>query len=853
MEPSTKRQRTTTSEEEEEVSSTVVAKSSNHDFDRLIPGGLNPKAADMIRKYLDFLQLTPQEVRSRASGLQSMPGLFNYYHKDDLSDDEVMRLTQTIHESFSGLAFKNSQMFLDELYKHRPELLKAFRWVPFNKLPDVVGARLKGDQIRMSQWLFDTQALDAQPRRMPGSLLESRRVGSRQQVYNHAVGFRMPMDFWLDPTKLRAYNKSLQAMGKTIHQTMEREILQKLMYEGTQYHAANQYQLPFESSMHLSNALLQLRNGEFAVQKNGAGFQALETSGYNRLRNYGHTPDTVVISPELLQYEKVVNPMNRVLSKIGKSTASKQLEDPFDLQGVEGKMITPTLGMKCVTSRSFNVGGVFSDPLQTPVYNPSRWCMKPLGQHERTAEYRTAHRTIEIVDGDAEEIVPITLYDVCTKAGLWVEDGRAPGKTWSENMRKFLAAMTDSKGARLPTVGELCDVGDCSFIIRAIHSRLTAHAKDADSHPECDALSLAFNGRDRGAPNADLPDADVERILTADQEIGGNNQLDLATLRRNPSTVYDVRFKDEMHLRGVIDGFKGAMAMVPGGVAATYAQFFAWADRRDKGERGKSRVPGMADIANMLFTGQVAEAMLDADVPFPLVFNIFRMHERFRAGSIIYMNSKESMVMAIKGCNLLRSNDAQKFETNVQLKLQAGPVLVEPRSVGVQHNVVAIEYLGGAGTEFYNWNEAKTRHDGMVVVPLPYCCAPTTIYSCIFGAVPDSILPSHHQEDLKESAERVYGVLRDNITASFHREGKENMFTTQGILQPQPKDQIIAMRGSCRRYDPGQKKMVDTQEGRTSLGKACSVDQFQRLKGRGGDLAGDGIMGSSFGTTPVFG
>lgn len=842
MEPQTKRRRCTGGDDDDDNSD---------EFNRLVPGGLNPQAASMIKKYLDFLELTPQEVRSRASGLQSMPGLFNYYHKDDLSDDEIMRLTQTIHESFSGLSFKNSQMFLDELYKKRPELLQTFRWIPFSKLPESIGARIKGDNIHLSQWLFETQALDAQPRRMPGSLLESRRVGSHQQVYNHAVGFRMPMDFWLDPTKLRAYNKSLQAIGKTIHQTMEREILQKLMYESTRYHTSNHYQLPFESQMQFSNALLQLRNGEFAVQKNGSGFQGLETAGYNRLRNFGYTPDTAIISPELLQYDKVVNPMNRVLSKIGRSTASKELADPFDLQGVEGKMTTPTLGMKCVTSRSFQVGGRYSDPMHTTVFNPSRWCMKHLGQHERTADYRTAHRTIEIVDGDAEEIVPITLYDVCRKAGLWVQ--AAEGKEWSENMRKFLEAMTRIDN-RPPTLGEICDAGKCGFIIRAIHSKLTAHSRDSDAHPECDALSLVFNRRAPGSGTSDLKDGDVERILNDDGEIGDREpRLNLQAARRR-DVVFEVRFKDEMHLRGVMTAFKAAVAMAQGNGDTSYEAFFQFADRKDKGERGKARVPGMDKISDSPFTAQTAEAMLDADVPFPLVFNIFRMHERFCAGSIIYMNSKESMVMAIKGCNLLRSNDAQKFETNVQLKLQAGPVLLEPRSVGVQHNVVAIEYLGGAGTAFYDWSDARSKHDGMVVVPLPYCCAPTTIYSCIFGRVPDSILPTHHQEDdLLDAAERVYAVVKANITATFHVEGKENMFTTQGILQPQPKDQIIAMRGSCRRYDPGQKKMVDTHEGRTSLGKSCSVDQFQRLKGRGGDLAGDGIMGSTFGTTPAFG
>ena len=239
-------------------------------------------------------------------------------------------------------------------------------------------------------------------------------------------------------------------------------------------------------------------------------------------------------------------------------------------------------------------------------------------------------------------------------------------------------------------------------------------------------------------------------------------------------------------------------------------------------------------------------------MPLPLGFHVYRMHEKFVGGSAVYFNRK-SLVMAVKSCALLTTNDADTFQTEVQVKFQAGAVVLENRSLLAQHNVVAVRYEDGAGTSFMNWD--KPEHGGdLIVVPVPADAEPKQLYSCILGKVPESILSSSHQgRSHTDEEHKVYAYVADQLKHDFNKDvSGRSIFEADGVLHPSAKDQIIAMRGACMRHDIHCGRMVDTEEGRTALGKACSVEQFQQLKGESSDLGGDGVRGASFGLQGAF-
>ena len=847
------------------------------------PGSLNPEVRSLMEKFVSHY-VDPKHQNARMSSLQLNPHFYPYYHENPLSSSERERVMTTLAESFSGLEFKGNQFFLEQVFRLRPNVLQYIKWVPFEQLTKYGGSRLRGNEVVMDQWIFSTEALEPGSRQVPGQLLNSQRQQDTQAVYNYGVGFRTSLDYFMEPTKLNAYNKNLEALSATILQTMEKQLLQTLFRQSTHYRHKNKYTLPFASEQELSKALSALCNERFAIQKNGAGIRSLESNAFNELRNIGLTPQSVLLSPEVMRHEKVVNPENRILGRVGKSaqeSAPAKDGSGYDLQTVRG-MQTPTYGLAVNQSRSFRNMDTeeFEDPTHTDMYNSSRWSMHPLPhEHENSSKYRTAHRTIGIVDGDREEIRYLTLHDVLEESGMWERDGRSTDgshKKWSAKMEVFLkkiARVDDGDDITDVKIGNICRGSMTDRVVRAIIRKVLQYSSDPDAHPEIHELWRLVVQPMIPESKTELPRDEVIQVLrrcdTERKYFGGAHPPDLPELKESG-------IDSEEECKRVFEHFMAMQVFHDGpaliekvdveSVEARRARwrhnwglFHAYCAQR-QGEDAKFNRTELTyeSVKNRVFTAGLACAMLEADVPFPLSFNIFRMHEKFVGGGAVYFN-RQSVVMAVKSCSLLTTNDADTFQTEVQVKFQAGAVVLDKRSLLAQHNIVAVRYEEGAGTVFHDWSGRRRggrvgqgpRAD-LIAIPLPCDEAPRQLYSCILGKVPECLVPTNSQDSVSDCCQGIYTSAIQHLPFNGRDCKDVSIFEPEGVLQPRPEDQIIAMRGACLRYDIHSQRMADTHEGRTALGKACSVEQFQQLKGLGSDLGGDGVRGATFHTQGAF-
>lgn len=820
-------------------------------------GRLNEEVVDLMGKFVKHY-VDPKHHNARMSSLQLNPHFYPYYHQEPLTSSEKERIMATLADSFSGLEFKGNQMFLEQVFKLRPNVLQYINWVPFEKLTQFGGSRLRGNEVVMDQWIFSTEALEPGSRQLPGQLLNSRRQQETQAVHNYGVGFRTSLDYFMEPTKLNAYNKNLEALSATILQTMEKQLLQTMFQRSTRYRIGNKYNLPFGSEAQLGKALSAMCNERFAIQKNGAGIRALESNAFNELRNIGLTPEAVLLSPEVMRHENVVNPDNRILGRIGKSeqeAAPTKEGSGYDLQTVRG-MKTPTYGLAVNQSRSFRNMDTeeMEDPTHTVMYNSSRWSMHPLPhEHESSSKYRTAHRTIGIVDGDREEIRYLTLHDVLSKSGLC---NLSTGK-WTDPMQEMLTAMHDTD-IKSVSLGLMCEPYHM-HVLDAVSRKVTLYSKDADAHPEIEKLWRIVTKNT--SADKDAKNMTVQKVRTKLENlkpeyfpgIGDAEKPDAPNIYVQSENEIVAKFEQWLLRDQMLPQSKIQTTGNPEDIyKANYRYFSQFCLQNSKDTRARVK-HDRSTIGALGFTARLAAAMLEADVPLPLGFHIYRMREKFTGGSAVYFNRK-SLVMAVKSCALLTTNDADTFQTEVQVKFQAGAVVLENRSLLAQHNVVAVRYEDGAGTTFHSWLPDGGRGD-LIAVPVPADAEPKQLYSCILGKVPESILPYSHQENSHTPKEaKVYAHVKDQLELGhFNTEiGGRSIFEADGVLHPSARDQVIAMRGACMRYDIHSGGMVDTEEGRTALGKACSVEQFQQLKGESSDLGGDGVRGASYGLQGAF-
>lgn len=871
------------SEEDQDELGLVGGRASSSGMAPGRPGRLNPEVTRLMEKFVGYY-VEPKHQNARMSSLQLNPHFYPYYHENPLTSSERERVMTTLAESFSGLEFKGNQFFLEQVFKLRPNVLQYIKWVPFEQLTQYGGSTLRGNEVVMDQWIFSTEALEPGSRQVPGQLLNSQRQQDTQAVYNYGVGFRTSLDYFMEPTKLNAYNKNLEALSATILQTMEKQLLQTLFRQSTHYRHKNKYTLPFASESELAKAMSALCNERFAIQKNGAGIRSLESNAFNELRNIGLTPQSVLLSPEVMRHEKVVNPENRILGRVGKSaqeSAPAKDGSGYDLQTVRG-MQTPTYGLAVNQSRSFRNMETeeFEDPTHTDMYNSSRWSMHPLPhEHENSTEYRTAHRTIGIVDGDREEIRYLTLHDVLEESGMWVTDHKAPDgshKVWSHKMEEFIGLMRKDKSG-LSTLNNLCRGSMTDRVVRAIIRKVLKYSSDPDAHPEAHELwrlvvEPMIKDSKRELPHNMVLDVLIdndqeEKYFTSDDYPHNLPELKESGIYSNAECKRV--FEHFMAMQVFHDG--------PALIAKKEAEsdeaknarwnhnwglFHAYCAQR-QGEKAQFNRTELSyeDVSKLPFTAGLACAMLEADVPFPLSFNLFRMHEKFVGGGAVYFN-RQSVVMAVKSCSLLTTNDADTFQTEVQVKFQAGAVVLDKRSLLAQHNIVAVRYEDGAGTVFHDWSGSRGRRAGrfagqgpkadLIAIPLPCDEAPRQLYSCILGKVPECLVPNNSQDSVSGCCQAIHNIAASELSFNTREFKGVSIFEPEGVLQPRPEDQIIAMRGACLRYDIHSQRMADTHEGRTALGKACSVEQFQQLKGLGSDLGGDGVRGATFHTQGAF-
>lgn len=826
---------------------------------RLGTGRLNREVVDLMGKFVKHY-VDPKHQNARMSSLQLNPHFYPYYHQEPLTSSEKERVMTTLADSFSGLEFKGNQMFLEQVFKLRPNVLQYLQWVPFEKLTQFGGSRLRGNEVVMDQWIFSTEALEPGSRQLPGQLLNSRRQQETQAVHNYGVGFRTSLDYFMEPTKLNAYNKNLEALSATILQTMEKQLLQTIFQRSTHYRIGSKYNLPFGSEAQLGKALSAMCNERFAIQKNGAGIRALESNAYNELRNIGMTPEAVLLSPEVMRHENVVNPDNRILGRLGKSAqeaAPAKEGSGYDLQTVRG-MKTPTYGLTVNQSRSFRNMDTeeMEDPTHTVMYNSSRWSMHPLPhEHESSSKYRTAHRTIGIVDGDREEIRYLTLHDVLTNSKLW----DLSESEWTEPMKDMLKKMTKKKNMKDIDLSVMCGEKH-THVLDAVARKVTLYTKDADAHPEIESLwriVTKSGDEDKEAENLTIDEIQemLENLMPTAFPRNADDKPNAPIIFVQEESDLIAKLEQWRLRDAMLDRSKILISDRGHDENKTYMsnyRYFTTYCAHEKDVVMPRVKPDRRTIRDLPFTASLAAAMLEADVPLPLGFHVYRMREKFVGGSAVYFNRK-SVVMAVKSCSLLTTNDADTFQTEVQVKFQAGAVVLENRSLLAQHNVVAVRYEEGAGTTFMKWGHARSGGD-LIVVPVPANAEPKQLYSCILGLVPESILPSSHQKNaLTQGEKRVYTYVEEQLGSQFNAEiPGRSIFEAEGVLHPNPKDQVLAMRGSCLRYDIHSGRMVDTEEGRTALGKACSVEQFQQLKGESSDLGGDGVRGPSYGLQGAF-
>lgn len=255
-------------------------------------------------------------------------------------------------------------------------------------------------------------------------------------------------------------------------------------------------------------------------------------------------------------------------------------------------------------------------------------------------------------------------------------------------------------------------------------------------------------------------------------------------------------------------------------------------------------------------TQTTLEELIDADLPFPMSFMLFRPAIRFVGGSALFMRKGSGTAnVVIKDSDVVFANDPDSFQTSVQVRFKAGTIVLNARTMRLEPNIVAVRYEYGAGVRFADSSLGSPPRPGLdwdlIVVPLPFRYKPHSWFSSMTGKFSNELVGGESYDDeYADVFQHVLGELGYN-----HEEltrAQVTSFSPEGVFKPLEIEQSICCRGPQLTYNRVHKKLHDSGVGRTALGPRADPHAFLQLKGAGAEYAGTGVQGSTF-LAPVLG
>jgi hypothetical protein len=762
------------------------------------------------------------------------PELARIGHKassyDSLVNSDKERLVRALWDSFDGIHWSTNQMFVNQLVARSRGLINMINTYSQRDFARRFNAREIGDSLTFDQWHFDVARLDPKSKTMPGLLLNHTRDTRTRTIQHYGVGFQIPSDWPMDPTKMGVYESHMEQMAQSINLTLDTQVQEVAMEGGLTFRFSDRSsRQPFVTMKDMSDALEEHCHRTFCIQKDGTAYRGLEMEIWSKLRNKGHAPDSVLLTADALQYNNIVNPEQGKLPKFGRLPGDDQSKQIDYTGGDDGIiMTTQHQGLLAVASRPYPVGtDEIKDNTITNVFVSERYELTypPLADSDTADGYSKNEMTIGIVDGDHKKIEEISLMTALEESGIF--------PTKASDMKNM---SPDQK--------------------KMIYEYCYKHL----------ALGSSARGRKRQrlSHNRDEDEEDAKNKLKPRKKIDTNSLLrcyiDAGLYKHVLHQLSDAKILTHV-------ATKLNIGIIPSSATST----------ESGGSLVDAKRAGAFEISNeqiVQFLNKIfpclehMRVLYDAGIILPFGMILFRPYMRFQGGSATFFGSKDkSMACVMKHCEVMYSNDPDAYLTKVQVRFTAGSVVTEKKSLYTATNICSVRYECGAGTRILPLFDSSGHPSREVATfiskpeRLDYDIIPVLVspefkcetwYSSLTGKMPPNLFQRVSAQDAPEhyNMEAVASMLDlKNRIATIKKEN--TLFGHIGTLAPRTKEQFLCVSGATLKRDK-EGKWVDCKTGRSALGTYCNVEDFVAICGTKAHHAGSGLRGATF-NRPFFG
>jgi hypothetical protein len=282
----------------------------------------------------------------------------------------------------------------------------------------------------------------------------------------HDAGFETTTEFANDPAKMVNYQRKVDQMDGNINLTWSFSILRELVDRGQLQHDGQlQANAPYTEQEF--NRLLSTREEKrFALQKNGAAWDGIETAAFGAIKaRTGRTADVIVTTAGSLRMANVVR-RDRQDHRLGGAQAASALKGPRATDAY-GEARSRVYDLKVLESQNFKVddGETIDPTVSSDVFVSQRFHLLAKDT-ELDRNYKTSERRIEIMDGDICDWKTVSVAELLRHSGI--VDPSNPGADVPEDI---LAALT-GRGRRFRSAW------DSQNMSHAMHVMLAGREKD---------------------------------------------------------------------------------------------------------------------------------------------------------------------------------------------------------------------------------------------------------------------------------------------------------------------------------------------------------------------------------------
>jgi hypothetical protein len=329
------------------------------------------------------------------------------------------RVIQDLWNSFSGFGWEASRMFVEQVTVFGSYLRSLFPTVNEKQAQQMKPHMdIKGDRVTSDTWIFSASVFDENGRRNPGTLLDSERDTKERFMHHQKKGFKMPMDFLIDPTKYAVYTQYIKTMDESINLTWEHRIMVTLDDEAL-VEWGNKWgkilPLPIDQ---LEVAIFQRENLRLSLGKNGARDKAIESHAVSEGRERKVQFDTMMIPPGALRFINLITPDARNYAYTGpdKDKINHELnsQDPNPDR-------TQLYKLKIYETRSFAVHGdsLVNKTLRTMVLGERFILPGNHNNYKLDETYKSDRKTLQVTDGNNISYRVFQELELLFAAGIW--------------------------------------------------------------------------------------------------------------------------------------------------------------------------------------------------------------------------------------------------------------------------------------------------------------------------------------------------------------------------------------------------------------------------------------------------